>query len=213
MAYGPALAVQKAIHEKRCLGEIPDVVITVEHDPVITLGRTGSLSHVLATAAALQDEGIEVVRADRGGDATYHGPGQLVVYPIVDLRRYGRDVRGHVDRLESAALLTLAEYGVAGSRRPGYPGVWVGERKIGSVGVAVRRWVTRHGLALNIDVRRDHFAMINPCGLGVDVVSLCELSESVPEISQVQRVFVKHWGDLCGWTIRTTAVSEALAGE
>ena len=205
MAYGEALEVQNGVHQLRVAGRVPDVVITVEHDPVITIGRTGSSDNVLAPSEMLNREGIQIVRVDRGGDATYHGPGQLVAYPIVDLREYGRDIKAYVERLEQSAIRTLACFKVAAEQRAGFPGIWIGDRKIGSIGIAVRRWVSRHGVALNLAARSDHFRMINPCGLGVEVTSLADHVEDPPSMEAFVSTFVSRMGDVFDWSIERVA--------
>jgi lipoate-protein ligase B len=209
--YEETLDLQRRLHARRVAGEIPDVVLTVEHPPVFTLGRSGSRQHVLASAEDLKREGIAIFEVERGGDVTYHGPGQLVVYPILDLRDHGRDVKRYVAALEEAAIRTLADVGIEAGRRPGYPGVWVKARKIASIGVYVRHWVTRHGLALNVAVDRAHFAMINPCGLGVEVASIDEWVEH-PVLEEVETRFLAHLGTRLERTIRPAPL-EALTGE
>ena len=172
-AYLDTLRLQRDVHERRKAGLCGDTLILTEHAPVLTLGRGGDRRHILVEDAHLASLGIDVVPVERGGDVSYHGPGQLVAYPIVDLTAYGRDIHRYVRALEESAIRLLAHYGVTGTRRPGMPGVWVGEAKIASVGVFVSRWVTLHGIAINIDPDLSHFELINPCGLvGVQMTSL-----------------------------------------
>ncbi len=176
-AYRPVWELQRRLVSLRRQGEVPDVLITVEHEPVITLGRRGSLDNLLVPLEELSRLGVELVRIERGGDITYHGPGQLVLYPILDLRDHGRDLHGYVANLERVMLGAARRLGVELERRPGYPGVWRGLKKAGSVGVHVRGWVSMHGLALNVDLNPNLFRLIVPCGLeGVEVVSLAELA-------------------------------------
>lgn len=179
--YGDALAVQREIHDRRKAGHYPDTLILTEHEPVLTLGRNADRSHILADADELCRLGIEVVPVERGGNVTYHGPGQLVAYPIVDLTNFGRDIRRYVGALEESAIRLLQGYGIRGERRPGTPGVWVRNDKFASVGVFVSRWVTLHGIAINIDPNLAHFDLIEPCGLaGVRMTSLArELGREV----------------------------------
>jgi len=210
--YGWTLELQRTLHARRTAGAIPDLVITVEHNPVLTFGRSGSREHLLAPAAELRREGIELFDIERGGDVTYHGPGQLVIYLIIDLREHGRDVKGFVRRLEDAAIATLSEFDITGERRDGYPGVWVGEHKIAAIGVYVKRWVTRHGLALNVAVNPDHFAMIRPCGLPIEVVSVCDLlGRSVP-LDRVRDCFIGELERRFGWDFEPTSLVETLGG-
>jgi lipoate-protein ligase B len=171
--YREALALQRERHERRKRGECGDALLLTEHEPVLTLGRGADGRHLRASAETLAALGIEVVPVERGGDVTYHGPGQLVAYPILDLRGYGRDVGRYVRALEDAALGLFAAYGVTGERRAGTPGVWIGADKAASVGIFVSRWVTLHGLAINVDPDLGHFDLIHPCGLvGTRMTSL-----------------------------------------
>ncbi len=199
--YGETLELQRVLHARRRAGLIPDVVISVEHNPVITLGRSGSREHLLVSSQELQREGIELFEVERGGDVTYHGPGQLVIYPIVDLRAHGRDVKRFIERLEQATIAALSGFGIEAGRRDGYPGVWILDRKIASIGVYVRGWVSRHGLAINVDVNPAHIAMINPCGLSVEMVSACDLSDRPMAIDQVRRLFLDRLAEQFGWTL------------
>lgn len=146
-----------------------DCVIVVEHKPVITLGKHGHRENLLLPEDALRQKGIEVIPIERGGDITYHGPGQLVVYPIIDMERYRLGVRKYVETLEECVIRTLADYGIRGERVEGASGVWIGkdsdnERKICAVGVKCSRFITMHGLALNVNTRPEAFSAINPCG-------------------------------------------------
>jgi lipoate-protein ligase B len=200
ISYERAFAIQRLAHRLRREGRIPDILLTLEHDPpVFTCGRSAGAGGLAAEADEIARSGIPILHVDRGGDITYHGPGQLVVYPIVDLRRLGKDVREHIKRLEEAAIRTVAEYGVCAARRPGYPGVWVEPGKLASVGVYVKDWVTRHGLALNVDVNREHFAMIRPCGLPVRAVSLVELLGRPVRLDEVEATFVARATEVFEW--------------
>jgi lipoate-protein ligase B len=187
--YADALAVQRELHERRKAGQCGDTLILTEHEPVLTLGRGADSRYSLADSARLAALGIAVIPVERGGDVTYHGPGQLVAYPILDLTAHGKDIHRYVRALEASAIGLLAGYGVAGERRPGTPGVWVGERKIASVGVFVSRWVTLHGIAINIDPDLSHFELIHPCGLvGLRMTSLAaESGRAVPLAEAMER--------------------------
>ena len=190
----------------------PDIVITVEHNPVITFGRTGSREHLLASPSDLRREGIELFEVERGGDVTYHGPGQLVVYPIVDLRGHGRDVKGFVRGLEDATIATLADLDIEAERRDGYPGVWVSNRKVASIGLYVNSWVTRHGLALNVAVNPAHFALIRPCGLSVETVSICDLLGRTVLLDRVRDVLLEQLAERFGWELKASNLVEILGG-
>ena len=210
--YGWTLDLQRTLHARRKDGVAPDVVITVEHNPVITFGRTGSREHLLASPSDLRREGIEVFEVERGGDVTYHGPGQLVVYPIVDLRGHGRDVKGFVRGLEDATIATLADLEIEAGRRKGYPGVWVSGRKIASIGVYVSGWVTRHGLALNVAVNPAHFALIRPCGLSVEMVSICDLLGRTVFLDRVRDTLLERLAERFGWELESSSLAKILGG-
>jgi lipoyl(octanoyl) transferase len=178
MAYRDAWARQRALVDERAAEHGPDTLLLVEHEPVLTLGRHAADEHVVASPAELERRGIEVIRVERGGEVTYHGPGQLVAYPIVRLRDRGILLRPFVRALESAMSDVAASYRVAAHRRPGYPGVWVDPdgprpRKLGALGLRLERGVTYHGIALNITTRLSDFELIDPCGMaGLDVTSI-----------------------------------------
>jgi lipoyl(octanoyl) transferase len=172
MAYTPALHLQHALVERRKRGEIPDQLLIVEHPHVVTMGRNGHMENVLASPEILERSGIELHYTDRGGDVTYHGPGQIVGYPIFDLREWKRDVVAYLRALEQVLIEALAEFGISGDRQPGATGVWVDGAKVAAIGVHISRWVTSHGFALNLDTDLDYFKYIVPCGLTQPVTSL-----------------------------------------
>ena len=172
LGYGQALAVQQALVEQRKRGEICDQLLIVEHPHVVTIGRNGREDHLLAPPEVLERAGIQFHRTDRGGDVTYHGPGQIVGYPIVDLREWKRDVGAYVRAVEQVVIGALAEFGLAGGRLEGSTGVWVGPAKIAAIGVHISRWVTSHGFALNLDTDLSYFHYIVPCGLAKPVTSM-----------------------------------------
>ena len=164
MPYGAALDRQLALLDARIRDRIPDTLVLLEHPPVVTLGRAKTTANLPGYPGRLAARGIEFFEISRGGDATYHGPGQLVGYPIFDLRHHGRDVLQFCRRVEAALIGTLAGFGLAGLAVPGKAGVWVGDRKIASLGISLRRWVTFHGFALNVGVDLAGFQVIRPCG-------------------------------------------------
>jgi len=206
--YGRAYALQQLLHRMRCQGEIGDILITVEHDPVFTIGRSGSRTNIRVSEQERERAGIPVYEIERGGDITYHGPGQLVCYPIIDLRDYGRDIKRYIASLEQAMIDLCGDYGVEATRRAGYPGVWVDDRKIASIGVSVRHWVTQHGLAFNVDVSKEHFAMINPCGLPIEMVSLVDHVSEEITIDDVAQRLLAHMGLIFGRDIVAQDTSE-----
>jgi lipoate-protein ligase B len=183
LSYGSALQAQRRCRDELLDGSGPEVLLLVEHPPVITLGRSGDDRDLGLTPEAWGSRGVEVFRVERGGKATYHGPGQAVAYPIVDLRRRDRDLRGYVQALEDAAVTALGDFGV--SARPGRDpiGVFVGPAKIASIGVAVSRWATQHGIALNVASDLSVYRFFTPCGLvGVPMTRLSDLAQvSFPE--------------------------------
>lgn len=164
MAYEPAFALQQLVAELRAEGKLPDTLLLLEHEPVYTLGRRGSESEILYDADLRATLGIDVVRSDRGGLVTYHGPGQLTGYPIFNLGP-AADVIGYVCKLEKAMIYAAARFGVDAQRVEGYPGVWVGDQKLGAVGVHVSRGITTHGFALNVSPDLSAYNGIVPCGI------------------------------------------------
>jgi lipoyl(octanoyl) transferase len=172
MPYAQAFALQQLLVEQRKRGEIPDQLLIVEHPHVVTVGRNGRMENVLASPDILERAGIKLHHTDRGGDATYHGPGQIVGYPIVDLREWRRDVLAYVRALERVLIEALSAFGIASERVPGATGVWVKGAKVAAIGVHISRWVTSHGFALNLDTDLDYFKYIVPCGLTQPVTSM-----------------------------------------
>jgi lipoyl(octanoyl) transferase len=173
--YATALELQQQLAADRKQGLVPDQLLLLEHPHVITMGRNGQLKNLLAGDDVLARAGIGFYPVDRGGDVTYHGPGQLVGYPIFDLRDWQRDVGAYVRAVEETIIATLAEYGIAAGRIPKLTGVWVGERKIAAIGVHLSRWVTSHGFALNVSTDLSYFQYIVPCGLTKPVTSMAAL--------------------------------------
>jgi lipoyl(octanoyl) transferase len=165
--YAEAVELQKRLVEERRAGRIPDTLLLLEHPHVITLGvraRAGTVN-VKAPVAALAAKGVETFEAGRGGDVTYHGPGQLVGYPILDLRPHRCDVHRYVRDLEDVLIRTAARFGVQAARVPGLTGVWVGEQKLAAIGIRISRWITSHGFALNVSTDLSYFDLIVPCGI------------------------------------------------
>jgi lipoyl(octanoyl) transferase len=167
VSYGEALELQKHLVDERKSNEIPDQLLLLEHPPVITLGvkTRNDRTHVVATPETLDEQGVEVFETGRGGDVTYHGPGQLVGYPILDLRPDRCDVHRYVRDLEEVLVRVAGGFGVEAARVPGLTGVWVGNEKLAAIGVRIARWVTSHGFALNVSTNLAHFNLIVPCGI------------------------------------------------
>lgn len=180
--YAEAFEMQRRLVEQRKRGEIPDQLLIVEHPPVVTMGRNGNGDNLLASPELLARAGIEFHRTDRGGDVTFHGPGQIVGYPIFDLREWKRDVVAYVRAIEEVLIGALSEFGIPGSRLAGATGVWVsapgGVAKIAAIGIHVSRWVASHGFALNVDADLSYFRYIVPCGLTKPVTSMREAGSS-----------------------------------
>ena len=193
IGYGPALVLQQELIAARKAGTVPDQLLLLEHPHVITLGRNGRLENLLAGEEVLTRAGISFFPADRGGDVTYHGPGQLVGYPILDLREWKRDVGAYVRALEQVLIDTLADYGIEAGRIPKLTGVWVGERKIAAIGVHLSRWITSHGFALNVHTDLSYFQYIVPCGLTKPVTSMAQLGVRAT-LNEVSETLAGHFG-------------------
>ena len=172
VGYARAIALQNDLVERRKRSEISDQLLIVEHPHVVTMGRNGHSENLLASPELLERAGIDFHHTDRGGDVTYHGPGQIVGYPIVDLREWKRDVGAYLRALEQVLIEVLAEFGIAAGRMQGATGVWVDGTKVAAMGVHISRWVTSHGFALNVDPDLDYFRYIVPCGLRQPVTSM-----------------------------------------
>ncbi len=195
MDYGTALELQRGLVERRKRAEIPDQLLLLEHPHVVTMGRNGKPQNLLAAEEHLRRAGIAYFPTDRGGDVTYHGPGQLVGYPIVDLRQWKRDVVGYVRALEQVLIGALSEFGIAAGRVDGCTGVWVNGAKIAAIGVHISRWVTSHGFALNRATELSYFQYIIPCGLaGKPVTSMQRLLGADPGRESLVAALVKHFG-------------------
>ncbi len=204
MEYGPAFELQRGLVEKRKRGLIPDQLLIVEHPHVITLGRNGRPEHLLASEAVLRRAGISFHHTDRGGDITYHGPGQVVGYPIVDLREWKRDVTAYVRAIEQVLIDTLAGFGITAGRVAGSAGVWVGQRKVAAIGVHISRWVTSHGFALNLTTDLSYFQYIVPCGLSKPVTSMAELGCRAGR-EEVVRTLARNFGGLFEYEMEMAA--------
>jgi lipoyl(octanoyl) transferase len=196
VGYGDALALQRRLVEERRAGVVPDLLLLLEHPPVITLGvrGDGGRSHIVATDERLATLGVEVSETGRGGDVTYHGPGQIVGYPILDLHPDRCDVHRYVRDVEEVMIRTCADYGIEARRIEGLTGAWVGDRKIGAIGVRISRWITSHGFAFNVNPDLDAFNLIVPCGIADRGVTSLQalLGRQVP-LDQVEEALVRHF--------------------
>jgi lipoate-protein ligase B len=205
MDYLAALTLQEQLVERKRREPSPDVLLFVEHTHVYTLGRGGDASNVLAPGE------IPVYRTSRGGDVTYHGPGQIVVYPIIDLRsKLRKDVHRYVRNLELSAIRTLKDFGLEATRRPPFTGIWIGDKKIAAIGVAVRRCITFHGLALNVNPDLSYFKRIIPCGLAwADITSMAQELGREQSTECVKDSFLRHFAEVFGYLdIQESGLSE-----
>jgi lipoyl(octanoyl) transferase len=194
--YAEALALQRALVEERRAGAVPDLLLLLQHPPVITLGVKvdDSRAHILATPSRLAELGVEVHETGRGGDVTYHGPGQIVGYPIVDLRPDRQDVHRYVRDVEEVMIRACADYGIVAGRIQGLTGTWVGADKIGAIGIRISRWITSHGFAFNVMTNLDHFGLIVPCGLAEGgVTSIEKATGQAVAIPEVEDALVRHF--------------------
>jgi lipoyl(octanoyl) transferase len=195
LPYQEALALQRTLVEERRADRVGDVLLLVEHPPVLTLGvrGDGGRSHVLASPEFLASRGIEVCETGRGGDVTYHGPGQIVGYPVIDLKPDRCDVHRYVRDLEEVLIRAVSDFGIQATRIPGLTGVWVGQDKLAAIGVRIARWVTSHGFALNVSTNLEEFGLIVPCGIADrGVTSLARLGRGA-ERALVEASIVKHF--------------------
>ncbi len=197
IGYEAAAQVQRDLVERRKRGEIPDQLLIVEHPHVITMGRNAHGENLLASPEILQRAGIELHSTDRGGDVTYHGPGQIVGYPIFDLREWKRDVVAYLRALEQVLIDALGDFGISAGRNPGATGAWVGDAKIAAIGVHISRWVTSHGFALNVDTDLNYFKYIVPCGLMQPVTSMRALGSDASHqevVAAIAQAFARVFG-------------------
>jgi lipoyl(octanoyl) transferase len=199
MEYAEALALQRTLVEERRAGGVPDLLLLLQHPAVITLGvrGDGGRSNITAARARLDELGVAVHDAGRGGDVTYHGPGQIVGYPIVDLRPDRCDVHRYVRDLEEVMIRVCADYGVTAGRVAGLTGAWVGGEKIGAIGVRISRWITSHGFAFNVNTDLSHFDLIVPCGIADrGVTSLRKATGRQVQEQEVERAIARHFANV-----------------
>jgi len=206
--YAEAYDIQKRLWSQKVAGQDADVLLLLEHPPTFTIGKSGKLENLLLPREGLAGEGVSLFFTDRGGDITYHGPGQLVAYPIIDLRNRGKDIHRYIHDLEEVVIRTLADFSIAARRDEKNVGVWVGNDEIAAIGVSVRRWIAMHGLALNVNPTLKHFSFINPCGLlDRGVTSMAKvLSRDVP-MEAVAKGLVAHFSEVFDTHIEWGSVS------
>ena len=220
IGYAEAWELQKRLVTARKNGAIEDVLLLCEHPDVITLGRNGKREHLLASEQVLRQKGVEFHSSDRGGDITYHGPGQLVGYPILNLAAIRKDVVWYVRMLEEAMIRATAEFGITAERVAGKTGIWVRgtndpnvpEEKLGAIGVHISRWVTSHGFAYNVSTDLRYFDLIVPCGItGRKATSLEKILERVVARKEALQPVVRHFGEVFGLDMRETSRDDLLA--
>ncbi|MBD3167967.1 MAG: lipoyl(octanoyl) transferase LipB [candidate division Zixibacteria bacterium] len=198
--YEEALDIQHELVEKRISGEIADTLILLEHNPVITFGRGGKEDNLIAAADTLKEKNVEIYKIERGGDVTFHGPGQLVGYPIIDLDNRGRDMHKFLRELEEVLINVIKSFDLDARRSEGYTGVWVDESKLAAIGVAVRRWVSFHGFALNIHNELSCFNLINPCGITDKAVgSISSMTKRLIDMGNVIDKVVVEFKNVFGY--------------
>jgi lipoate-protein ligase B len=204
--YGATWDLQRKIHAERLASLRPDTLLLLEHEPVVTIGRNAGDEGLLVSATGLRARGIDLVRTDRGGDITYHGPGQLIGYPIVDLKGLHNDVHRFLREIEEGIIRAVARWGIVAGRNPGKTGVWVGDQKLASIGLKASHWVTMHGFALNVTTDLTPFDLIVPCGIaGCRMVSMHSLTGKDPSVRRVGEAVTE---ELCSLWGRAPAIEE-----
>jgi lipoate-protein ligase B len=200
VAYSDVLALQKQVVEDVSCGVCDSTLLVCQHPAVITYGRRADRRNILASPEEIASSGISLCGTDRGGDVTYHGPGQVVFYPIFDLKQFGQDLRQYMRMLEEAIIVPLRErFGLNAYRKTGLTGVWVGPYKVAFIGIAVRKWVAYHGISLNISVDRDAFSMIRPCGLDTKVGSINDFFKDEVSSETICDLVVEHMAQIFGF--------------
>lgn len=207
--YGQIYLLQQQLNLARRENVIPDTVLLLQHEQCFTVGRKGGFDHILVSDEQLQTEAIRVYESDRGGDVTYHGPGQLICYPIIDLKNHGSDVHLFARQMEEVLIRTLDAFGIKAGRKPEYPGVWVGNAKIGAEGIAVQNWVTMHGVSLNVCPNLNHFSYIIPCGITeLGVCSMQQLLHTEVDIIQVRDEMCRQFENIFGLNLQDISLEK-----
>ena len=209
--YEEALQLQKDFLAQKLSGKTPDILLLLEHPPTITIGKSGKLENVLVSSAYLAQEGISLFFTERGGDVTYHGPGQLVAYPIIDLSRRGKDIRRYISELEEVIIRTLKDFSLEAYRIKDYPGVWVKGEQIAAIGLKVSRWISTHGFALNVDPELRNFSLIRPCGLpDVKVTSLSRALSQKVSVQEIEEKLMAHFSEVFQIPLKLASEIEGL---
>lgn len=214
IGYSEAWELQRRLHRQRVEGEISDVLLLLEHPPTITIGKSGTLDNVLISRERLVQHGISLFFTDRGGDVTYHGPGQLVGYPILDLRERKKDLHCYVNNLEEVILRTLMDFSISACRDESHPGVWVNNEEIAAIGLNIRRWISMHGFALNVNPNFEHFSFINPCGFSNRrVTSMSKLLGDKVSMEAVTERLLLYFYDIFNFPIEVILQEGCLSAE
>ncbi|MFC1900658.1 lipoyl(octanoyl) transferase LipB [Chloroflexota bacterium] len=212
VGYNEAYLLQKDIRRKVIGGEEEDTLLLLEHSPAITVGKSGKPENVLVSEAELAGQGISLFFTDRGGDVTYHGPGQLVAYPVINLNKRGKDAHKYVNDLEEVAIRTLSDFSIEGCRDESHAGIWVNNNEIAAIGISLSKWVTMHGIALNVNIDLQPFSLINPCGFtDRKATSMSELLSRVIPMNEVVDIFLSHFTEVFGTDIKYESI-KAIAG-
>jgi lipoate-protein ligase B len=194
LGYRDAYDLQTELLQQRLASRIEDVILILEHPPTVTIGKSGKIDNVLISQSELATRGIPVLFVDRGGDVTYHGPGQLIGYPIIDLRSRGRDLHRYVSELEEVIIRTLGDFGIKGGRDSSHRGVWVEDKEIAAIGLRVKKWVSLHGFALNVTTDLTPFSWINPCGFtDRGATSMTALLKQDIPLAEVSKSLLTHF--------------------
>ena len=210
VSYGYADELQHHLAERVHQGEIPDTILLLQHPAVVTIGNQGKTEHLRFTETQLKEKDIALYQSDRGGDVTYHAPGQLVIYPIINLARHGKDLHQYVRNLEEVGIRTAASFGIIAERNESFPGIWVGKKKLASVGMTSRHWVTRHGMAINVNNPLADFSVINPCGFDAGVMaSVSSLTHQNISVQEVIPVLSGHLADVFGLDLQLSGIPAA----
>jgi len=197
ISYSKAYKIQKDILEKRKKGVTPDTLIIAEHPSVFTIGRTGSYENLLVDSDVLKHKKVKVHEVDRGGDITYHGPGQIVLYPIINIKDYALDIRKYIRNLERVIIEFLSEFGIEGRRVVGSSGVWAKDKKIGFLGIGVSKWIAFHGISININTDLSFFSMIRSCGIkGIEVTSLARILDRKIRLDESKKTIITKFNSV-----------------
>jgi lipoate-protein ligase B len=213
--YGRAYKLQRSLHRKRMNAEIPDTLLLLEHPSTLTIGRSGSMENILVSKEKLADEGIALFFIERGGDVTFHGPGQIVGYPIMDLSSRGKDIQRYVRDIEEVLIRTLKDFSIPAARDESHAGVWVENEEIAAIGLSIRKWVSMHGFALNVNPNLEHFSYINPCGFpDRRATSISRLLGHEVAMDEVADRVLAHFSGVFDITMKTGPVDHvrSLAG-